>query len=237
MNIAIIGYGKMGKTIEKIAKSRGHVISTIIEATNHADLEKLGSMKVHAAIEFTQPSTAYDNIITCFNQDIPVVCGTTGWTERLPEVEQACDRMNGSFLYASNFSLGVNLFFEFNKKMAALMSGYPDYKVTMSETHHTEKKDTPSGTAITLANSIIDNHKAYNGWSEESGLDNEIIINSFREKDINGIHEINYVSDHDEISLKHTARNRDGFALGAVIAAEWLADKQGIYTMKDLLNF
>jgi 4-hydroxy-tetrahydrodipicolinate reductase len=230
MKIGIIGYGKMGKAIEKIAIDRGHSISF---KTNNCNLNLINNVDV--AIEFSTPESAFTNIKNCLDSNVPVVSGTTGWLEDLEDIKKLCDKKNGSFLYASNFSLGANIFFELNKKLAYLMSDKNQYKTSIDETHHIHKVDKPSGTAITLANDIISSSR-YENWELDSHSEDKININSFREKEINGVHRVSYSSENDIISIKHEALDRNGFALGAVISVEWLFNKKGFFSISDMLN-
>ena len=229
MKIGIIGYGKMGKAIEKVAIDRGHLISF---KTNNCDLNLIKDVDV--TIEFSTPESAFTNIKNCIDSNVPVVSGTTGWLEDLDDIKKLCDKKNGSFLYASNFSLGANLFFELNKKLAHLMSDKNQYKTSIDETHHIHKLDRPSGTAITLADDIISNSR-YKNWELDSSSKDKININSSREKEVNGVHKVVYSSENDIISIKHEALNRNGFALGAVISAEWLVNKKGCFSISDML--
>ena len=229
MKIGIIGYGKMGKAIEKVAIDRGHLISF---KTNNCDLNLINDVDV--TIEFSTPESAFTNIKNCIDSNVPVVSGTTGWLEDLDDIKKLCDKKNGSFLYASNFSLGANLFFELNKKLAHLMSDKNQYKTSIDETHHIHKLDKPSGTAITLADDIISNSR-YKNWELDSSSKDKININSSREKEVNGVHKVVYSSENDIISIKHEALNRNGFALGAVISAEWLVNKKGCFSISDML--
>jgi len=231
MKIALLGYGKMGKEIEKIALSRGHQI--VLKKSSSENYNGLENADV--AIDFSLPNTAVENITTCFNQNIPVISGTTGWLENYDEVVNLCNLKNGALLYASNFSVGVNIFFELNNHLAKLMAKLNDYKVSMEEIHHTQKLDAPSGTAISLANQIIDQTK-YTNWTLENSKENEIKIDAKRIENIPGTHFVTYTSEVDEIQIKHEAFSRQGFALGAVVAAEWILNKKGIYSMKDVLN-
>jgi len=231
MNIALFGYGRMGKAIEKIAINRGHNI--ILKVTS--DTKEFSLENVDIAIDFSLPSSAFENISQCIKQQTPVISGTTGWLNRYDEIINLCHQNNGTFLYASNFSLGVNIFFEINKTLAKLMKGFPQYEVNIKETHHTQKLDAPSGTAITLAEQII-NQTDYKNWTLDIPKPKEIGILAKRIENVPGTHQINYKSEIDSISIKHTAHNREGFALGAVIAAEWIYNKTGVYTMKDVLN-
>ena len=237
MRIALIGYGKMGKEIEKIAVSRGHEVSLIIDINNPQDLTIENLHKCDVAIEFTIPESAVKNYNLCFEAGIPVVSGTTGWLTKREEVENKCRELNGTFFYASNFSLGVNLFFELNRKLAELMAGWQEYQVEMTEVHHIHKLDAPSGTAISLAEDMI--HKLPNKsvWvNDKSPANDEINIKSQRRGEVPGIHTIKYESDIDFIEITHSAKSRKGLALGAVLAAEYSVGKKGLLTMKDLLN-
>ena len=238
MNIAIVGYGKMGRIIEEVAISRGHAVDVKIDLNNLHDFNKDVFAAIDVTIEFTGPHTAFDNVAKCLDMKMPVVCGSTGWLERLPEIENQCAKNNGAFLYASNFSVGVNIFFEINKNLARLMSGQPQYEMDIKEIHHTQKKDAPSGTAITLAEQVIENMPRKDTWVNEQTISpNEIAIVSERTDPYPGWHEVNYHSDIDEIKIVHNAFNRNGFALGAVLAAEFIHGKNGIFTMKDVLGF
>lgn len=238
MNIALIGYGKMGKTIEQVALNRGHDISLKIDLHNIGDFNSSNFDKIDVAIEFTGPHTAFDNVMKCLDLKTPVVCGSTGWLEHLHAVEKKCIETGGSFLYASNFSVGVNIFFELNKKLAQLMDGHTQYDISMREIHHTQKKDAPSGTAITIAEQILTNNSSKKNWvNHESVNPTELSIISERIDPYPGLHEVTYKSSVDEITILHNAHSRDGFALGAVLAAEFIAGKKGIFTMKDVLGF
>lgn len=234
MKIVLIGYGKMGKTIERIALSRGHeIVGKIDVGDDIAQFDK----PVDVAIEFTQPEAAVRNLKTCFEKDIPVVCGTTGWLQHNDEIEAYCHAKNGTLLYSSNFSLGVNLFFKLNEYLSKLMNRYDQYEVTIDETHHTQKKDAPSGTAITLAQGVLKNVNRKKEWSLGATKNpNALVINSFRVDPAPGTHVVKYSSEVDDIEISHTAHSREGFALGAVLVAEWLAGKKGIYTMDDFLQ-
>lgn len=236
MKIALIGYGKMGKAIEEIALQKGHTICLTIDLYNLEDLTKENLQKADVAIEFTSPENAANNILQCFDAGVPVVCGTTGWLNNLSKVKEICIEQNGSFLYASNFSIGVNIFFELNKKLAELMSKQ-DYKVTIEETHHTQKKDAPSGTAITIAEQIIKELSHKKQWvNQESNNAEDLSIISHRIDPAAGTHAVKYSSDVDNIEIIHTAHNRKGFANGAVLAAEFIRGKKGIFSMKDVLG-
>lgn len=231
MKIALLGYGKMGKVIERIALERGHEI--VLRKDHDSTFD--GLEKADVAIDFSVPSAAVGNISKCFDTNIPVVSGTTGWLERYPEMATLCKEKNGAFIYGSNFSLGVNVFFELNNYLAKMMSNLEQYKVSMEEIHHTQKLDAPSGTAISLANGIIENSD-YASWILEDPKADQIHINTKRIDSVPGTHSVFYDSDVDQIEIKHTAHSREGFALGAVIAAEWLQNKKGVFTMKDVLN-
>ena len=236
MKIALIGYGKMGKEIEKIALSRGHEIYLVIVINNPGDLTVENLLKCDVAIEFTIPDSAVNNYFTCFEAGIPVVSGTTGWLGKKEEVYQKCVETNGTFFYGSNFSVGVNLFFELNKKLAQLMATRNEYDVEMLEVHHTQKLDAPSGTAISLAEDIIENHTQKNGWvNDKKPSENELNIKSERTGEVPGIHTIKYDSEVDFIEITHSAKSRKGFAFGAVLAAEYCLKNKGILTMKNLL--
>lgn len=236
MKIALIGYGKMGKQIEEIAKTLGHEIVLRITSSNKSDFISEYLSKADVAIEFTRPEAAYENIIKCFDSNVPVVTGTTGWYNRLNDIKKYCTMQNGSLLYASNFSIGVNIFFEINKRLSQLMSAHNHYKIKITEEHHTQKLDKPSGTAITLAEGIIDFNKNFNQWSLFEDKENVIPIESIRKDDVVGTHVISYTSDEDDLTISHKAFIRAGFAKGAVIAAEWLQNKKGIFTMSDVLK-
>jgi 4-hydroxy-tetrahydrodipicolinate reductase len=237
MKLALIGYGKMGKAIEEIAVDRGHKIVLKITSQNKADLSSTNLKKADVAIEFSQPQTAVENIITCLDSGTPVICGTTGWLNDFPKIERVCKEKNGSFLFASNFSIGVNIFFEINKRLAALMNDQKQYSVTVEEIHHTQKKDAPSGTAITLADAIIEKLERKVKWvNKKTDVPCELSILSKRIDSVPGTHSIKYSSPVDDIDIVHTAHNRKGFAEGAVLAAEFLFNKTGIFTMKDVLG-
>ena len=232
MKIALLGYGRMGKEIEKIAISRGHEIVIKKDQGDTVDI-KLADV----AIDFSVPSAAFDNISLCLYNGVPVVSGTTGWLEKYDEAVELCNQNKGGFIYASNFSLGVNIFFEINKQLAKMMDQVSDYTTTIEEIHHTKKLDAPSGTAITLAEGIIENSKK-SAWELDGDVNNEKIIpiTAKRIPDVPGTHTISYNSEVDCIEIKHTAHSRKGFALGAVIAAEWIIGKSGIFSMRDVLN-
>ena len=232
MNIALLGYGKMGKTIEQIALKRGHnVVLTIDKDDNNYDITK-----ADVAIDFSIPSVAFNNISNCLNNNVPVISGTTGWLEDYDKAVTLCEKNNGAFIYASNFSLGVNIFFELNKTLARMMSHLKQYDVSMEEIHHTQKLDAPSGTAISLAKGIISEHDGYTNWKLDQSGESIIPIVSKRIEDVPGTHTVKYQSEVDAITIEHIAHTRQGFALGAVIAAEWIVDKTGVFTMNDVLG-
>ena len=237
MRIALIGYGKMGKAIEEIAVNRGHEIVLKIDEYNLSDFNKKNTEAANVAIEFTGPHGAYDNVRKALEFDIPLVCGSTGWLEKLNEIKKLCTDRKGSFIYASNFSVGVNIFFEINKKLAALMNLQKDYEVQVTEVHHTRKKDAPSGTAITIAELILENLKRKKTWVNHiSDNVEDLEIISERIDPAPGIHKVKYSSAVDDIEIIHTAHSRQGFALGAVLAAEFIQEKKGIFSMKDVLS-
>jgi 4-hydroxy-tetrahydrodipicolinate reductase len=232
MKIALLGYGKMGKVIEKVAEQRGHQI--VLRKDNTTSFDGLELADV--AIDFSVPTSAVENISACFDRLVPVVCGTTGWLNDYNKVVDLCQEKQAAFLYGSNFSLGVNLFFELNRKLAQLMLPHEQYKVSMEEIHHTQKLDAPSGTAISLANDIIANSN-YSSWTLSDAKDNEIAISAKRIENVPGTHSVFYDSAVDQIEIKHTALSREGFALGSVLAAEWIIGKKGVFSMKDVLQF
>lgn len=237
MKIALIGYGKMGKAIEEIALSRGHEIVLKIDLDNQQDFTPAKLAAADVAIEFTGPHSAEENLKKLFDAGIPVVSGSTGWLDRWDEMKQYCESKNGGFVYASNFSIGVNLFFELNTYLARLMAGHPEYEVSMEEIHHTQKKDAPSGTAITLAEQVLAHIRGKKKWVNEPGHKaDELLITSKRIDPAPGTHSVKYHSEVDDIEIIHTAHNRKGFAGGAVAAAEYIAGKKGIHTMKDVLG-
>jgi len=237
MRIAIIGYGKMGKEIEKLAIERGHSIGLIIDKDDLIKLSSENLKNIDVAIEFTTPDSAYQNIIKCFGSNIPVVCGTTGWINKLNEVIQLCESEEKTFFYASNYSLGVNILFKLNTYLSEIMNNHPSYDVHIEEIHHTQKLDAPSGTAITLAQGIIGNVKRKTKWvNNDSDNENDLVINSFREGVVPGNHKIIYESSFDKIQIEHDAKGRQGLALGAILAAEYIYGKKGYFTMNDLLK-
>lgn len=239
MKIGLIGYGKMGKAIETIALDRGHEIIFKADSTHPITSEIIATADV--AIEFSQPSLAVEHIELAVQANTPIVVGTTGWNNQLKEIEKLVKDHNGALIHASNFSIGVNILFEINEKLAALLSRYPEYQASIEEIHHLQKLDAPSGTAITLANGILNNNDSYLSWVCGEGTiphvnSNQLGVTAHRLPDVPGTHTIKYVSEVDTITISHEAHNRKGFALGAVIAAEWIFNKQGVFTMKDVLN-
>jgi 4-hydroxy-tetrahydrodipicolinate reductase len=231
MKIALLGYGKMGQVIERIAKERGHEI--VLKKDENNTYEGLSTADV--AIDFSVPTAAVPNISNCFLANVPVISGTTGWLEYYDDMVALCTAKNGAFISSSNFSLGVNIFFEINEYLAKMMAKLDTYSIEMEEIHHTQKLDAPSGTAISLAKGVIENSK-YTNWTLEAAATNEIHIEAKRIGTVPGTHSVTYNSTVDSIEIKHTAHNREGFALGAVIAAEWIVGKQGVFTMKDVLE-
>ena len=237
MNIALIGYGKMGHMIEEVATQRGHKIVLKIDVTNQHDFTRENLAKANVAIEFTNPESAFQNVMKCLQSEIPVVSGSTGWNQQLEDAKTYCKNHNGSFLHTSNFSIGVNIFFEINKLLAKLMATQPEYDVSMREIHHTAKKDAPSGTAVTLAEQILSDLPRKKNWvNKEPSVNSELSIISERIDPAPGTHYVKYTSEVDDIEIIHTAHSRKGFALGAVLAAEFISKKKGIFSMKDVLN-
>ena len=230
MKIALLGYGRMGKTIEKLAAERGH---EVVKTIDQNDIYDFNGAEV--AIDFSVPDAAVNNISACLNAGIPVVSGTTGWLAKYDDMVTLCEKQKGAFIYASNFSVGVNIFFELNNQLAKMMQGLKEYDVSMTEIHHIHKLDSPSGTAITLAEGILCNSEKKD-WVLDKKEANKITINAVREGEVPGTHTIKFESAVDEITIEHKAHSRSGFALGAIIAAEWLKDKRGVYGMKDVLN-
>ncbi|WP_282116176.1 4-hydroxy-tetrahydrodipicolinate reductase [Cellulophaga baltica] len=231
MRIALFGYGKMGKMIEALALKKNHTIVAKIDN----DTTEIDFSSFDVAIDFSQPSSAFNNIKMCLENNTPIISGTTGWLDRYEEAVILCNENNGAFIYASNFSLGVNLFFELNEYLAKMMANLRDYNVSLEEIHHTQKLDAPSGTAITLAESIIKN-TSYTGWELDATKDHILPIKAIREANVPGTHSVTYGSNVDSIEIKHTAHNREGFALGALTAAEWIIGKHGVFSMKDVLH-
>ena len=238
MKIALVGYGKMGKAIEQIARERGHEIVSIIDINNPQDFASEAFRSADVAIEFTSPATAYGNYLKCFEAGVPVVSGTTGWLDKMPEIKRMCSEEGKTFFYASNFSIGVNIFFAVNKYLAKIMNNFPSYDVRMTEVHHVHKLDAPSGTAITLAEGILENIDRKERWTLNTAeAPTDLPIQAIREGEVPGIHEITYESEADIISIKHDAKSRAGFALGAVLAAEFTARKKGFLGMSDMFHF
>ncbi|MDR1226987.1 MAG: 4-hydroxy-tetrahydrodipicolinate reductase [Prevotellaceae bacterium] len=237
MNIALIGYGKMGKEVEAIALERGHAIALTIDVNNQADLNAANLAKADVAIEFTTPGAAVQNMMTCFEAQMPIVCGTTGWLAHMEQVKQSCAKNNGGLFYASNYSVGVNVFFKVSQYLAKLMSVVEGYSTSIEEIHHTAKKDAPSGTAITIAEGIMKEISSFKKWiNQASGSQEELPIVSVRQDPMPGTHAVTYSSDVDIITIAHEAKSRKGFALGAVLAAEFMCGKTGCYGMDDLLK-
>lgn len=237
MKIALIGYGKMGHAIEKIALERGHEIVAHVDVScGDAEIDSDAFRSADVAIEFTTPATAFDNIMAAFGQGIPVVCGTTGWTDRIGEIRQLCDEGKATFFWTSNFSLGVNIFFAVNRYLAAIMAGFPQYRPEMKEIHHIHKLDHPSGTALTLAEGIMEMDPRVGCWSESIGDDTTLRIDHEREGEVPGTHIIRWNSPVDTITIEHRAKSREGFALGAVVAAEWISGRKGFLTMPQLME-
>lgn len=237
MKIALIGYGKMGKTIDQLAQAAGHQVVARIDVGNQGDLSAESLTSADVAIEFTRPESAFNNIVTCLENGVPVVSGTTGWLDRLEEAKQLVEKYQGGLFYASNYSIGVNIFFAINKQLAKLMKRYDQYDISMEEIHHTQKLDAPSGTAITLAEGILGELSYKKSWvNEPSQQDEELPIISKRIDKVPGTHTIRYNSPIDNITITHTAHSREGFARGALAAAEWMVGKQGFYGMEDMLS-
>jgi 4-hydroxy-tetrahydrodipicolinate reductase len=238
MNIALIGYGRMGHEIESIAVKRGHFIKLIVDEDNVTDLNSSKLKGIDVAVEFSSPSAAFNNIVKCLGEKVSVVSGTTGWLENYNDVVEVCNKNKTSFIHSSNFSIGVNLLFRLNTELAKQMDRYHDYSVSIEEIHHTKKLDAPSGTAITIAEGIIMQHSGYKNWCFTKDKTNDCVpISSLREGLVPGTHTITWDSDIDTISLKHEAKNRKGLALGAVVAAEFIHSKNGVFTMNDVLGF
>ncbi|MDR1332559.1 MAG: 4-hydroxy-tetrahydrodipicolinate reductase [Tannerella sp.] len=237
MKIALVGYGKMGRTIEKIALERGHRVVSIIDVSNREDFFSEAFASADVAIEFSVPQAAFDNCMRCFAAGVPVVSGTTGWHERLEEIREICLKEEKTFFYASNYSVGVNIFFVVNRHLAKLMNDFPPYDVRMSETHHIHKLDSPSGTAITLAEDLITQLDRKTQWTlDEADEESALRIETVREGEVPGIHEVVYESEVDIITIRHSAKSRMGFALGAVLAAEFTAGRKGFLGMDEMLN-
>jgi 4-hydroxy-tetrahydrodipicolinate reductase len=236
MKIALFGYGKMGKEIEQIALQRKHTVVLKIDKENINDITSQQLKQADVAIEFSTPDTVIENMYKCFDANLPIVAGTTGWYNHFDEIKNTCLKNKQSLFYATNFSLGVNLFFKMNEQLAKMMNNFTDYEVAMQEIHHIHKLDKPSGTAITTAEKILTNYSQKSKWSIENNHDKNLFIDVVREDEVPGIHTVSYTSAVDEISITHKAYNRKGFALGAVLAAEFIQHKKGVYTMNDLLN-
>lgn len=237
MKVILIGYGKMGKEIESVLKERRHTVSLIIDADNRHELTAENMRAADVAIEFTTPHTAYENVLSCLNGGLPIVCGTTGWNDKMEVAKKLCLELNGTFFYASNFSIGVNIFFAVNTYLAKLMNRFPEYGISMTEVHHTQKKDAPSGTAVTLAEGIMDNIERKTAWvNNETDDEATVGILSVREGSVAGIHNVVYDSPSDIIEIRHESKNRRALALGAVLAAEYTQGRKGILTMSDLLD-
>lgn len=237
MNIAIFGYGKMGKEIEKLALERNHNVILRVDENNITSIGKDNFKEVDVVIEFSTPESAFNNINVCLDNNLPVVSGTTGWLNQFDKIINRCETENKTFFYASNYSVGVNILFKLNDYLAQIMNNFPDYNIEIEETHHIQKLDAPSGTAITLADGIIENNDRINKWERENtDSESSMPIKSFREGSVPGNHKIIYESSFDKISIEHDAKSRKGFALGAVLAAEFIIGKKGYFTMNDLLN-
>jgi 4-hydroxy-tetrahydrodipicolinate reductase len=236
MKIALIGYGKMGKEIEAIAKDRGHEIAIIIDQNNTDDFNTDDFANSDVAIEFSRPETAIENYRSCFKHNVPVISGTTGWLDQFETIAKECKAQNQAFFYASNFSVGVNIFFEINKKLAALINPTKAYDVSMEEIHHTQKLDAPSGTAISLAEQIVERMDNKNHWKLDATKNEDLNISALRIADTPGTHSIEYQSEVDKITITHEAKSRKGFALGAILAAEFIVGKTGVFNMQDLLH-
>ncbi|RNI27991.1 4-hydroxy-tetrahydrodipicolinate reductase [Rufibacter immobilis] len=237
MRILLIGYGKMGQTIERLALAKGHEIVAALTVNDADRLSSYTADQVDVAIEFTSPDAAVGNMITCFEKKIPVVCGTTGWLQHLPLIKEKCQEHQGSLFYTSNFSVGVNLFFHFNEYVAAKMQQYPEYAVQVKEIHHVHKLDQPSGTALSIADGILKHYPQKHGWINDISQEPELLsVVSEREGEVVGTHIVQYTSENDTFELHHIAHSREGFASGAVLAAEWLPGRQGIFGMTDLLQ-
>lgn len=238
MKIVLIGYGRMGHEIESIAIQRGHVVTLIVDKDNTNDLNELNLSGIDVAIEFSYPDAALDNIKKCLSKKVPVVSGTTGWLKQYEDAVKICEENKTSFIHSSNFSIGVNLLFRLNKELAKQMDRYNNYNVSIEEIHHTKKLDAPSGTALTLVSGIIDNHTGYEGWYQGTENKEKIIpVNAIREGFVPGTHTVTWDSEIDTLILKHEAKNRKGLALGAVVAAEFIHSRQGVFTMDDVMGF
>ena len=236
MKLALIGYGKMGKAVAEAAKERGHEVILIIDVDNKSEFRPENIKKADVVLEFTTPSSAYENILKCIEAGVPVVSGTTGWTDKLPEIKEKVIREGGSFFYSPNFSLGVNIMFKLNEYLSRIMSKFPEYTVSITEKHHIHKLDAPSGTAIKIAEGIIKNMPQKQRWSLTEQGEDIIPIKAIREGEILGVHQVLYTSDNDYLLIEHSLKSRKALAEGAIMAAEFLKDKKGFYTFDDLLN-
>ncbi|MCU0409331.1 MAG: 4-hydroxy-tetrahydrodipicolinate reductase [Bacteroidales bacterium] len=238
MNIALIGYGRMGHEIEAIALGRGHTVKLKVDLTNKADLDDKNLKDIDVAIEFSSPDVAYDNVAACLNRKVPVVSGTTGWQDKISLAADLCRKKRSAFIHSTNFSIGVNLLFRLNRDLARQMDRYRQYTASIEEIHHTKKLDAPSGTALTLAQGIVGEHLGYTGFAlDDSATNNKLPVRSVREGSVPGTHIVTWESEIDTIVLKHEAKNRQGFALGAVVAAEFIFQKEGVFSMSDVLGF
>lgn len=236
MNVLLIGYGRMGKAVHEMLEQRGHNVAKVIDEQNKQELESLNQSDFDVAIEFTHPDAGYDNVMKCLRNGLPVVTGTTGWNHKLSEAEKACKQHNSAFLYAPNFSLGVNMLFAMNEKLAKLMNNQAQYKASIEETHHIHKKDKPSGTAVNLATQLINEIGRYSDYSLDGQERDKLPVYANREGDVFGDHKVTYDSDVDSLSISHHAKSRKGFALGAAVAAEFVHTRKGVFTMKDVLD-
>lgn len=237
MKVIILGYGRMGKEVERVLEERGHSVVGIFDENNIAQLTSVSKSDTDVVIEFTRPDVAFQNVTACIQERIPVVSGTTGWNDKLDDAVELCNRCEGTFLFASNFSIGVNLMFSINTKLAQLMNKQMQYTPTITETHHKHKKDKPSGTAVSLAQQLLDNIDRYTDYAEEVNSANQFAVKAIREGEVFGEHKVCYKSNEDSITLSHNAASRKGFALGAVIAAEFIHNKVGVFSMHDVLGF
>jgi len=237
MRVALIGYGKMGKTIEQILLERGHHVSLVIDKENHDMIRSVTPDNTDVCIEFTGPESAFDNLTLLINNKLPIVCGSTGWYDKMEQIKESVLQNDTAFVAASNFSIGVNLFFEAANALSSIMKNHQDYKISINETHHTEKKDAPSGTAITLSEEVRKVIDGYNGYSLNIANDEKLLpVYAFREENVPGTHELVFKNDIDEVMLRHVAFNRSGFALGAVVAAEYIHNKKGVFTIREILK-
>lgn len=236
MNILLLGYGKMGQLIERLALEKGHEIAARIDESNSHTLSDLNTSAIDVAIEFSQPEAALKNITFCLNHNIPVLSGTTGWLDKMKEVESLCNQQQGTFFYASNYSIGVNVFFKLNEQLATLMKDLDSYRISLEEIHHTQKKDAPSGTAITLAEGILNKIESLKKWQLDYQDAETLPIRAIRKDDVPGTHIVTYESAVDSIEIKHVAHSREGFAKGALAVAEWLPDQKGVLSMADFLK-